>query len=229
VTSGQRRQATDRTEGCTYGNRDRCKMSFLLQFDRVAFAWINTDWSNRVFDVAMPWFTHFADAAFVWIWIVFMGLLAGRRLSRPAEADKGEGQRRTVMKTVVLSCLYMALIYGVNAGAYKGLKHVFHRSRPFMQQTVMLRVSPATASGLGNNSSFPSGHAANAFMIAALLAEMVRRKRCYLYGMAALVALSRIYLGVHYPGDVLAGSLLGLSITWLMLYLRPLGKQRGTS
>lgn len=227
MNSEQRRQAIDKTGGYEYGNRSRCKMSFLLQLDRAVFAWINTDWSNRIFDAAMPWITHFADAAFVWIWVVFIGLLAGCRLSRPAEAGRGEGQRHTVMKTVVLSCLYMALIYGVNAGAYKGLKHVFHRSRPFMQQTVILRVSPATASGLGNNSSFPSGHAANAFMIAALPAEMVRRKRYYLYGMAALVALSRIYLGVHYPGDVLAGSLLGLSVTWSMLYLRPPGKRHG--
>jgi membrane-associated phospholipid phosphatase len=74
----------------------------------------------------------------------------------------------------------------------------------------------------GWSNPVPSGHAANAFMVAALLSEWLRRKRYCLYGMAALVALSRIYLGVHYPGDVLVGACLGFSITWLMLFFYPL-------
>lgn len=196
-------------------------MSDLLQFDRAAFAWINTDWSNPIFNVVMPWVTHFADAASVFLWIVFIGLFMGRQLARSIGNGQGKEQRRIIMKAVVLFCLYMLLIYGVNAGAYNGLKHLFHRPRPFMQQTVILRVSPTTLSVSDNDSSFPSGHAANAFMVAVLLAERFRRKRYYLYGMAALVAFSRIYLGVHYPSDVLMGCLSGWSIASLMLYLYP--------
>lgn len=196
-------------------------MSDLLQFDRDVFVWINTDWSNPVFNVVMPGVTHFADAASVFLWIVFIGLFMGRQLARSTGTDQGKVQRRMIMKAVVLFGLYMVLIYGVNAGAYNSLKHLVHRPRPFMQQTVILRVSPATASVMGNHSSFPSGHAANAFMVAVLLAERFRRKRYCLYGMAALVAFSRIYLGVHYPSDVLMGCLLGWSITSLMLYLYP--------
>jgi len=197
-------------------------MSDFSQFDRTAFSLINTDWSNPIFNAIMPWITHIGDPATVGLWIVFIGLLMGWQLAHSIETVQGRGQHRTIMKAVVLFCLYMALIYGVNAGAYIGLKHLFHRSRPFIQQTVMLRVSPTTASVLGNESSFPSGHAANAFMIAALFAERLRRKRSYLYGMAALVAFSRIYLGVHYPIDVFVGGCLGLSITWMMLFYCPL-------
>ena len=47
-------------------------------------------------------------------------------------------------------------------------------------------------SNMSNDSSFPSGHACNAFMIAALFAERLRRKRYILYGLAGVVALSRI-------------------------------------
>jgi undecaprenyl-diphosphatase len=200
-------------------------MSYFSQIDRTAFTWINTDWSNPIFNVIMPWITHIGDTATIWLWIVFIGLLMGWQLAHSIETDQGRGQHRTIMKTVVLFCLYMALIYGVNAGVYSGLKHLFHRSRPFMQQTVILRVSSTTTSALGDDRSFPSGHAANAFMVAALLAERLRRKRYYLYSMAALVALSRIYLGVHYPIDVLVGGCLGLSITWLMLCFYPLRKR----
>jgi len=59
-------------------------------------------------------------------------------------------------------------------------------------------------------------------MIAAIFAERFRRKRHAFYGLAFLVALSRVYLGVHYPGDVLAGACLGLTVTWLLLNFRPL-------
>jgi undecaprenyl-diphosphatase len=197
-------------------------MTGILQLDRTAFVWINTDWSNAVFDTIMPWASHLGDAIAVWLWIVFTGLLMCRQLARSIETDQSKGQRRAIMNAVVFFCLYMSLIYGVNAALYNGLKNAFHRSRPFVQEIVTLRVSPTTAASQRNDDSFPSGHAGNAFMVATLLADRLRRGRCGLYGMAALVALSRVYLGVHYPSDVLVGSCFGLSVTWLMLSFRPL-------
>jgi undecaprenyl-diphosphatase len=60
--------------------------------------------------------------------------------------------------------------------------------------------------------SFPSSHAANCFAIATVLATLGPgfARICFL--VAALVALSRVYLGVHYPLDILAGALLGLGV-----------------
>lgn len=60
--------------------------------------------------------------------------------------------------------------------------------------------------------SFPSGHAATAFAGAAVVGVFYPRLRWPLYGLAALVALSRVYLGVHFWLDVLAGAALGLGI-----------------
>ena len=197
-------------------------MISLPQLDRTIFVWINADWSNSIFDVIMPWITRLADAASVWLWIVFMGLLIGWQMAHSVKAGQGSVNHRAIMRAIGLFCLYMALIYGVNAVAYNGLKHFFHRSRPFVQQTVILRVSSTTVSNMSNDSSFPSGHACNAFMIAALFAERLRRKRYILYGLAGVVALSRIYLGVHYPSDVIMGACLGLAITWFMLFFPPL-------
>ncbi|SEM41626.1 undecaprenyl-diphosphatase [Syntrophus gentianae] len=194
----------------------------LLQWDRTVFDWINSDWSSAILDEMMPWISHLGDAAAVWLWIALLGLLMFRQLARMVKAEPWPGEGSTRIKAIALPCLYLALIYCVNAGAYNSLKHLFYRPRPFVEQAVALRVSLETASHLRNDSSFPSGHAANAFMVSALFAQRLRRMRFGLYGVAAMVALSRVYLGVHYPSDVLVGSFLGLTITWFMLSFIPL-------
>jgi undecaprenyl-diphosphatase len=95
------------------------------------------------------------------------------------------------------------------------LKGFFDRPRP----EAVLHLAPATSS------SFPSGHAMESaviyFTLAALLARLVepRRLKLYFLGLAALlsflVGVSRVYLGVHYPSDVLAGWSAGLA--WAVL------------
>lgn len=190
--------------------------------DGVVFSWINMDWSSVLLDAIMPWISHLGDPAAVWFWIALLGLLVIRNFAGTTRTHQSNMQRSKMIKAVIYPCLYMTLIYGVNAGTYSGLKHLFHRSRPFVEQAVVLRVSSTTASNLRNDGSFPSGHASNAFMIATLFAAGLRRKRFFLYGLAAVVAISRIYLGVHYPSDVLVGSCFGLTITWFMLFLSPL-------
>jgi undecaprenyl-diphosphatase len=60
--------------------------------------------------------------------------------------------------------------------------------------------------------SFPSGHATVSFACATVLALAVPRLRVPLFALAALIACSRVYVGVHYPLDVLAGALLGYAL-----------------
>jgi undecaprenyl-diphosphatase len=69
--------------------------------------------------------------------------------------------------------------------------------------------------------SFVSSHATNAFNVA-LLSLLFIKKRWYSISIiiwALVIGYSRIYLGVHYPGDVLCGSLLGAFIGWGMYKL----------
>jgi undecaprenyl-diphosphatase len=71
-----------------------------------------------------------------------------------------------------------------------------------------------------DTSSFPSGHAATSFACATVLGALEPRLRVPLYVLAALIAASRTYVGVHYPLDVLAGAAWGLLVGWLVLRAR---------
>ena len=62
------------------------------------------------------------------------------------------------------------------------------------------------------NPSFPSGHAATSFACAATLAWLTPLSPVALYALAALIAFSRVYVGVHYPLDVIGGAALGLGV-----------------
>jgi undecaprenyl-diphosphatase len=65
--------------------------------------------------------------------------------------------------------------------------------------------------------SFPSGHAATSFAAAAILTWIVPRLAPAWYVLAAAIAFSRIYVGVHYPADVVGGAILGTVIALLLL------------
>lgn len=68
----------------------------------------------------------------------------------------------------------------------------------------------------GGNYGFVSSHAANHFAVAMFTALWIREKwyRVFIMAWAALISYSRIYLGVHFPGDVLGGALLGVLLAW---------------
>lgn len=85
---------------------------------------------------------------------------------------------------------------------------------------------PEPLVGLPGTSSFPSGHATVAFACATMLAAIDRRLAIPAFALAAGIAWSRVYVGVHYPLDVLAGAVLGVL---LATALRLLGAARRRS
>jgi undecaprenyl-diphosphatase len=87
------------------------------------------------------------------------------------------------------------------------IKTFFHRSRPFIAfiQAIVIGKKPGSW-------SFPSGHSASSFAGAWLLSHEYPRQSPVFFMLAALVGFSRIYLGDHYPGDVLSGALSGMAL-----------------
>ena len=79
----------------------------------------------------------------------------------------------------------------------------------FMLKQIARRRRPLEEKVAGLNSSFPSGHTGNAFALATVLSNQYPRLRIPLYLGATLVGISRIYLGRHYPSDVLVGAVMG--------------------
>ncbi len=86
----------------------------------------------------------------------------------------------------------------------EGSKYLFNRARPFIWDTEIAPLIKTPSS-----SSFPSGHSATAAAGAMTLSFLYPSLAAPLLSCGFLVVLSRVYLGVHYPFDVLAGMVIG--------------------
>ena len=95
--------------------------------------------------------------------------------------------------------------FAIELPAYKIIKQGIKRSRPFeVLSTIQNRVYPS------DRFSLPSGHSSAAFIIVTLIAHLYPFLSAPALVWALLVGMSRIYLGVHYPSDVVAGMVLGI-------------------
>ena len=91
------------------------------------------------------------------------------------------------------------------------MKPLFGRPRPFdVMEIHLIDARP-------NTESFPSGHAAMAAAGTLAVTQMLPHSGWILWPIAVAIAVSRIYLGVHWPSDVLVGAALGFAVAWLVL------------
>ncbi len=89
------------------------------------------------------------------------------------------------------------------------VKPLSRRRRP---DRAAASVAPARHVEMPLSTSFPSGHSAAAFAFATGVGHVMPRAAVPLRALAAIVAYSRVHTGVHYPGDVVVGSLIGTAI-----------------
>jgi undecaprenyl-diphosphatase len=118
-------------------------------------------------------------------------------------------------RTIALVGLWgMVLLWGL----VRAIKHLTRRERPYsgVEGARLVGYQPT---GL----SFPSGHAAQSFFTAYYLAHELGLggERWLLFALATLISYTRLYVGAHYPRDVVAGALLGLAYGYLLVRLVP--------
>ncbi|MGW8272150.1 MAG: glycosyltransferase family 39 protein [Thermodesulfovibrionales bacterium] len=167
-------------------------MKALADLDTHLFLLINGGLASSALDLVMPLITTRAYVLFVPLiaWILAKDLRRG----------------------CIAAALALLSLAFADAAAYV-LKIAIGRPRPFAAlEDVRLLV------GRGGSSAMPSGHATNAFAVASAIGLLFPGMvRALLLIAAGLVALSRIYVGVHYPSDVLAGAVLGAGVAFMVV------------
>jgi undecaprenyl-diphosphatase len=157
--------------------------------------WANGWWSSSILDQILPWLTYLGSHFAVIFFIILSWILT---------------RQRNVLGR-------LALLYGIQSGVVYGLKFLIQRERPLL----FLDVSSNISKGPGEilDPSFPSAHTVFAFMMATILAYRFPRYRVFFFVFAGIIGWTRIYLGLHYPSDVITGALMGYGITKLFLLI----------
>lgn len=171
-------------------------LELLNQWDQCIFQWINSGWTNPLFDFLLPWFRE------KWAWApLYVFLLAFSILN--------------FKKKAWVIILGIALAAG--AADYTSsvlIKKNVQRIRPCNDVSMAERVVERVPCGSGY--SFTSSHAANHFAVAMFLVGIFGFIAPWVkyaaFTWASLIAISQVYVGVHYPGDITFGALLGCLI-----------------
>ena len=178
-------------------------IDFLYTLDVAIFHFINVGLSSAVGDLFWPVVTDYDKTlagriviVAIWLWLVIKGGKRGRTVAF------------LVIVVIVCSDQFSSFV----------VKPVFARLRPCH----IVDGVPAVADvhllvGCGGGKAFPSSHAVNNFAAATLFAVYYRRWKYAFFGWATLIALSRVFVGVHYPSDILGGAVIGSLVAWLVV------------
>ena len=114
-------------------------------------------------------------------------------------------------KNIKKTALFITESIAISQAVSFATKSIVGRERPAVKDPTFIAVTKA------NNASFPSGHTAAAFSLATSLTIINHKWYVVVpsYTWASLVGYSRIYLGVHYPTDIIAGAFVGAGSAWL--------------
>jgi len=159
----------------------------LPEIDTLAFFLINKNLQNSLFDIVMPFVTDKSYLIFLPLFLLFLFK-----------------DREKAFIALILGIVSL-LIADWSANI---LKHYFERIRPCNALDGVRLLA-----GCGKSFSMPSNHSVNAFAFISPLYMLLKNRMRYAFiAIAILVGFSRVYVGVHYPSDTIAGALLGVML-----------------
>lgn len=183
----------------------------LIALDRQIFLSINSLPHPPLLDALGLLFSFLGAFGLVWF------LLALWLVIRDKAIDRSFIQ--AMFLAGLLSLIFVSIVF----------KPLIHRNRPDVKLGDQVTVVTTTifSETLNDTYAFPSGHTTIAFASAYILSRKKRGARLLFFILAVIIAFTRIYLGKHYPFDVLAGIILGLSIGWFSVLVTSGGGKKG--
>ena len=176
----------------------------IIEIDKQMMVFFNKTISNSIFDFIMPIITNQNFLGFSGL--ILIGYLA----------YYGEKRGRITIVILLIAASFSDAI------CFQVIKPWVGRIRPSHEFYDYINVLVSK----GGKYSFPSNHAANSFVFATVLSYFYDRNRISIYILASTIAFSRVYVGVHYPLDIIFGSIIGYIISWIILSLWVIIKMR---
>ena len=179
-------------------------MQQLIHLDKALFKLINGQWTNSFFDWIMPWLRN----STVWVPLYFfLFLLVAINFKKQA------------LWIIIFGVITVALTDGISS---KFIKPYFGRLRPCNDPDMMGMVR-FLLDHRPRNGSFTSSHAANHFGIAMFLFVVLKKhfgRWMWLFFIwAFFISYAQLYVGVHYPLDIVGGAVLGCLIGYGTAYM----------
>ncbi len=169
-------------------------MEFIQNIDLWLFYLINVKLANPVTNWFMPFVTNLNNWLPVYAVFAILLLWKGGKKGRLAVV--------TIIITIIISDQLSSSI----------LKELIGRIRPCHVLSDLNILVPC-----GAGKSFPSSHAVNNFAVAGILTYYYTKYKWYFYSIASIVAISRVFVGVHYPFDVIGGACIGFMISFVII------------
>jgi len=192
-------------------------IDILLKIDSNLFYFINSKLSNPIFDFI---FVPIHKPQKHWFLIILLLSLLGWYLY----TNFNKSIKHTKKAILVIIFLIIGIIITDQIG--RTIKNLEIRSRPYMTEKIIkipnkIDIKKDKYDNYKENDmakkSFPSNHAANICFISFFLSYIYYNRKKYFIMLAILVSISRVYIGVHYPFDIIVGGLIGIIVGYLVI------------
>lgn len=172
-------------------------MEWLLEMDGLLLRWLMEAFSHPVLDKIMIFVSSLGNKGMIWITIGILFLLLG------VKNKKWRTRGLLVLFSLAANFLVCNAV----------LKPLVDRTRPYYVLEYTPLIPPV------GDPSFPSGHTAASFAAATAIYAINKKWGIAAYLFAAIMGFSRLYLGVHFPTDVIFGAIVGMAAAKIVVHI----------